>query len=190
MGQGKKAGAGSAKHVSLIIFGGLPGTGKTTIARELARQTGATYVRVDTIEHALSDASGVKPLNDLGYRVAYAVAEENLRLSRTVIADSVNPLVITRDAWRDVAKRAGAMALEVEIICSDPKEHRRRVEERTIDIPNFQRPAWEDVTSREYHGWDREHLTIDTALCTVPQAVHRIRELLASIDARGDRGFQ
>ena len=37
----------------LIIFGGLPGTGKTTLARKLANDLGATYLRIDTIERAL-----------------------------------------------------------------------------------------------------------------------------------------
>jgi len=33
----------------LIIFGGLPGVGKTTIARKLARHLGAVHVRIDSI---------------------------------------------------------------------------------------------------------------------------------------------
>jgi predicted kinase len=71
----------------LIIFGGLPATGKTTIAKELARQIGATYLRIDTIEQAIRDPTTMRqPITDEGYRVAYAVAEDNLRLGRTVIS--------------------------------------------------------------------------------------------------------
>jgi predicted kinase len=163
----------------LIILGGLPGVGKTAIAAELARVIGAVHVRVDSIEQAIR-ASGVvsQPLDDAGYRVAYAVAEDNLRHGRTVIADSVNPLHLTREAWAGVAKRARVRAIEIEVRCSDISEHRRRVETRTSDIPGLKLPAWEEVVGREYHPWDREHLVIDTAGRTVKQNIDAIREVL------------
>jgi predicted kinase len=43
----------------LIILAGLPGTGKTTIARLLARRLGAVHVRIDSIEQAIRDSGGV-----------------------------------------------------------------------------------------------------------------------------------
>jgi predicted kinase len=101
-----------------IIFGGLPATGKTTLARELARQLGAVYLRIDTIEEAIAPTDDM-PLGEAGYRVGYAVAEDNLRLGRIVVADSVNPLRVTRDAWRNAAKRSGAAYVEVLAVCSD-----------------------------------------------------------------------
>jgi predicted kinase len=84
----------------LIIFGGLPGTGKSTLALRLARRVGAVYLRIDTIERAMVDAKEAPSIGERGYLVAYAVTEDNLRLGHTVIADSVNPLQITRSAWR------------------------------------------------------------------------------------------
>src|SRR4051812_11836752 len=119
----------------LIIIGGLPGAGKTTIARELARQIAATHIRIDSIEQAIRDSGLLnQPINDAGYRVGYAVAEDNLRVGRTVIADSVNPLAVTRHAWLAVANRAQVSAIEIEITCSDATEHRQRVEKRVSDI--------------------------------------------------------
>jgi predicted kinase len=165
----------------LIIFGGLPGVGKTTIARELARQLGAVHVRIDSIEQAIRDSGMVtEPLNDIGYRVGNAVAEDNLRLGRTVIADSVNPLQISRDAWIAVASRAGVGAAEVEVTCSDPQRHRQRLETRSVDITG-PRLTWEEVVSREYEPWNRKHIVIDTLGRGVAEIVRELQEVLAKL---------
>jgi predicted kinase len=146
----------------LIIFAGLPGVGKSAIARELARRRKAVYVRVDTIEQPLLDAA-VLTRGDLGYIIAYGLAAENLRLGLEVISDTVNPIALTREAWRKVAVDAGAVSVEVEIVCSDPVEHRRRVETRTPDITGHAPPTWREVETREYHAWTRDRIVIDTA---------------------------
>jgi predicted kinase len=160
----------------LVIFGGLPGTGKTTLARELARQLAATYLRIDTIEHAMAPAEG-KPVGEAGYLVGYAVAEENLRLGRTVVADSVNPLPITRDAWRNAARRGGAAFVEILVVCSDDAEHRRRVETRTTDVAGL-RLTWQDVLARAFEPWDRAPVMIDTAGRTAEQSLAELQAAL------------
>ena len=92
----------------LIILGGLPGSGKTTIARELARQIGAVHVRIDSIEQAIRDSGALnQAVNDAGYRVGYAVAEDNLGIGRTVIADSESPCGYARCVGRSRKPRAG-----------------------------------------------------------------------------------
>jgi adenylylsulfate kinase-like enzyme len=40
-------------HPLLIAFGGLPGTGKTTLAKAIAKRYSAVYLRIDTIEMAI-----------------------------------------------------------------------------------------------------------------------------------------
>lgn len=148
----------------LIVFGGLPGTGKTTLARMIARERSAAYLRIDTIEQALrAPEMRAVEVGPGGYLVAYALAEENLRLGRTVVADSVNPLAVTRDRWRAIAAAANSPILEIEVICSDIEEHRRRVEARSVDLPGLMPPTWRQVLARDYEPWNRSRFILDTA---------------------------
>lgn len=148
----------------LIVFGGLPGTGKTTLARLVAQQKRAAYLRIDSIEQAIR-ASGMLAgeVGPSGYLVAYALAEANLALGQDVVADSVNPLAVTRSAWRRAAANASSLCIEIEIICSDLVEHRRRVETRKADIAGFRVPSWDDVQQRAYEAWGTPRLVLDTA---------------------------
>jgi len=148
----------------LIVFAGLPGAGKTTLARALAQERHAVYLRIDTIEQALRAfpalVGGVGPA---GYMVAYDLATENLSLGRTVVADSVNPLAATREAWRDVAATTATAIVEVEVVCSDAYEHRQRIERRAIELSGLPSPAWQEVVDRHYDPWDWPRLILDTA---------------------------
>jgi len=160
-----------------IIFGGLPGTGKTTIARQVAQKLSAVYLRIDSLELALVRSGLVNSQWDLGsagYMAGYALAADNLRLGLSVVVDSVNPLRITRDAWRDIAVQDGIDYLEIEVICSDAMQHRERVETRSPDIPCLVLPDWQGVINRKYDPWDREHVVIDTAELQAEEAVCEI----------------
>jgi predicted kinase len=161
----------------LIVFAGLPGVGKTTIARELAREMGAVFVRIDSIEHGIRQSARQAPIEDAGYRAAYAIAEDNLRAGLTVVADSVNPLPVTREAWRAVGERAGVRVIEVEVVCTDPAEHRRRVETRGTDFPGWTL-TWQEVIDRDYRPWDRAHIVLDTSATTPAENVARLKALL------------
>jgi predicted kinase len=168
---------------ALIIFGGLPGTGKTTLARMLAEQLEALYLRIDTIEQALRGSQALTgPVYDAGYRAAYAIASENLRLGRTVIADSVNPLKITRDAWRAIGTGIDARVFEIEVVCSNITEHRRRVESRQPDIAGFSLPTWQEISVREYQTWGRAHIVLDTADSPVDQTLRKLRSVLLNVN--------
>jgi predicted kinase len=159
----------------LIVFGGLPGTGKTTISRAIAKRHSATYLRIDAIEQAIRDAAVLAGgIGSAGYVVANVLAESNLMSGQTVVADGANPVAESRKAWRAIALRAKARLVEVEIICSDQLEHRRRVEGRTSetsDIPGLVYPTWQAVSEHDYEPWEEPHLIVDTARLTPDEAI-------------------
>jgi predicted kinase len=119
-----------------------------------------------------------------GYMIGYALAESNLRLGWVVVADSVNPLAVTRDAWRRVAAMTSSDIVEIEVVCSDKAEHRRRVETRSVDVAGLVLPSWQDVLRRDYEPWDKPSVVLDTANSTVSDA---IKELQARLYAKISR---
>ena len=150
----------------LVAFGGLPGVGKTTLARALARRLGAVALRIDAIEQAIRDAGVLSGgVGTAGYRVAHALAEAHIAEGLSVVADAVNPVAAARQGWRDLAGRTGARLLEIEVVCSDAAEHRRRVETRPCDIPGLALPSWAKVEAMEIEAWPEAHLMVDTAGC-------------------------
>ncbi|MDM0075114.1 AAA family ATPase [Variovorax sp. J2P1-59] len=165
----------------LIVLGGLPGTGKTAMARELVARLPSAYLRIDTIEAALMNMSALGDVGPAGYVLAYELAKSNLALGMTVVADCVNPLSVTREAWRAVAAGASSGLLEIEVVCSDPVEHRRRVESREADIPGLTLPTWEAVLRHEYEAWTTGRLVIDSALVSASEAAALILESSAHV---------
>ena len=169
---------------ALLIFSGLPASGKSTLAQEIAKRTQSVYLRIDTIEQALRDLCGIDVQGE-GYGLAYIVAADNLRLGLSVVADSCNPVEFTRSEWESVARDAGTCHLNIEVLCSDAEEHRRRVESRITDVAGLKLPTWNDVQNREYHEWQSHRIVIDTAGRSVRESVD---EVLRSIRAAGVSG--
>jgi predicted kinase len=159
----------------LTVIGGLPGTGKSTIATALARHTATMFLRVDRIEQTMVVWSSLThPVGPAGYAVAHEIAAEQLELGMDVIVECVNPVAVTRDGWIGTATAAGAAVVEVELLCSDRAVHRHRVKTRSSDVEGLVKPTWEEVLSREYETWTRPHLVFDTATMAVDPIVDRI----------------
>ena len=165
-------------QATLYVFSGLPGTGKTVLSQRLASKVKAVHLRIDTVEQALRDLCRVVVEGE-GYRLAYRIAADNLRLGMSVVADSCNPIELTRNEWETLARDAQARCVNIEVTCSNRLEHRRRAETRTSSVPGLVLPTWEDVTRREYHAWTRERIVIDTAQRTENEC---FEELLSKLN--------
>src|SRR5262245_31751074 len=152
----------ASRTPTLYVFSGLPGTGKSTLAKYVARHFDAVYLRIDTIEQALRELCNVDVEGE-GYGLAYRVAADNLRLGVNVVSDSCNPIELTRREWERVARDSNASCRNIEVTCSDRREHRRRVESRSVDVSGLALPTWAEVENREYHAWTVDRIVVDTA---------------------------
>jgi Predicted kinase len=170
---------------TLYIFSGLPGTGKSTLAKLVAQHYRALYLRIDTIEQGLRDLCSLV-IQSEGYRLSYRIAGDNLRLGLNVVADSCNPIELTRREWEQVAREAEADFRNIEVICSDAAEHRVRIETRRTEPPELlglKLPTWDEVENREYHPWNVDRIIVDTTGRSVSESAN---ELLAQLEeARG-----
>ena len=127
---------------AVVLMHGLPGSGKSTVARALAMRAGAVVVRSDVERkrlHGLVAAARSQSALDAGIYGAAATAATYARLAAVVedaIAGGV-PVVVDaaflrradRDAFRARAARAGAV-FRIVACEAAPDELRRRVRER------------------------------------------------------------
>jgi predicted kinase len=166
----------------LIVFGGLPGVGKTTLSRRVAARLCAVWLRIDAIEEAMWRGGADRAQTGLAaYVVADAVADANLSLGLSVVVDAVNPVEEARQGWRDLGAKHGIVPIFFEVVCSDPVEHRRRVEHRTTDLATLTLPTWNDVVDHDYRPWRGEHHVVDTA---GPDDGGAIAKIFALVGAR------
>jgi len=154
--------------MKLIVFSGLPGTGKSTLAEIIGKQFGVPVFAKDWLEAVLLQ-NGLQPTRDgkslgyVGYELLTTLAERQLMLGQSVILDSVAGIQRIRDAWKGLAERYHAGWRVIECICSNEEIHRERLGTRKRNIPGWHELDWFEVEKvRDYYEpWQQEHLVLD-----------------------------
>jgi predicted kinase len=150
----------------LVVVGGLPGVGKTTVARAVAGRLPAAHLRIDTFEVALVRL-GLAAAGDVGaegHELALAAADTCLTAGTDVVVDAVFDVAAARRPFRELAVRHGVPVHWVRLICTDRAEHERRVTDRTADLAGHTVPTWSQVQARRVDQWHERHTVVDTAV--------------------------
>ena len=163
--------------MKLVVFSGLPGTGKSALAESVGRELGIPVFAKDWLEATLTcceltPSNDEKRLGSAGYQLLSTLAERQLMLGQSVILDSCASTESIRSSWKHVAAKYGAEWLVVECVCSDENIHRRRLRNRQRGIPGWHELDWADVESVKSYfvPWDEPRLIVD--------AIHSIDENL------------
>ena len=82
-----------------------------------------------------------------------------------------------------MALDAGADYVNIEVVCSDIREHRERVEHRTATVPGLRLPTWLEVEAREYHEWTTDRIVLDTAGRSTTDCLATLLEELSASEA-------
>jgi predicted kinase len=154
--------------MKLIVFSGLPGTGKSTLAEAVGKALQIPVFAKDWLEAILLQ-SGLKPTNEdkslgfAGYELLTILAQRQLMLGQSVILDSVAASQKIRDKWLKLAEQYGADYRVIECISADESFHRLRLKERQRAIPGWHELEWSDVERVKgyYSLWKGEHLVLD-----------------------------
>jgi predicted kinase len=136
----------------LIVFAGLPGAGKTSLARAVARELRAVYLDKDTLRDAvltlgrdLKLEQAAELARPLAYALLVDLARDNLSLGLSVVLDSPARYSAYREQVEQLARNQKADLKLIECICTDESQLRERIERRggwesyQQDIATFER---------------------------------------------------
>ena len=95
------------------------------------------------------------------------------------MADCCNLIELTRQEWEDVAVNNNCRFVNIEVVCSNKAEHKKRAEQRNAEVANMKLPVWDDIENREYHEWHKSRIVINTAGKTIKQCQTELKEKVA-----------
>lgn len=149
---------------TLILFAGMPGSGKTTLARMVSRELRLPVFSKDRVQRVLRDHHLAAENTGDGYYIILDMADEQLSLGVSVILDATFPLDHFRTVASEIAVRHNARFCAVYCHCSDDMVWQQRMEQRVQYVPGWRPVGWNDVLRMRayYQPWGENALVVDS----------------------------
>lgn len=146
-------------QMKLILFSGLPGTGKSTLANRLARELQLPLLCIDDVIGEVPEHAGI-PFWDSRVAILLDVVETQLKVGLSVIVDSVF-MNMDRHHARELAHKYNARFLPIYVFVSDEDVWWERVTARYDEMNDKDVATWERIQHQRerFRAWEA-----DTAL--------------------------
>ena len=138
----------------LVIFSGLPGTGKSTLAKRLARELRWPLLCIDDVIGEVPENAGI-PFWDSKVEVLLDLINTQLDLGLSVIADSVF-MNMDRHHAQELARKCDAHFLPIYVFISDENIWRERVTNRFNELNHPDVATWERIQHQRqrFRAWE------------------------------------
>jgi hypothetical protein len=151
------------KRTSLILVCGLPGTGKSTVAKHIAKDSRAVFLSTDvTRKRLLKKPAYSQEEKEMVYGLLFEKADNFLKASRKVVLDGTFYKEELRERARKIAEKNRSTFAIVEVVCSE-KIVKYRLEERakTKSISDADFRVYKKIR-QHFEPIRQEHFTIDS----------------------------
>lgn len=147
----------------VIIIGGLPGTGKTTLANNLADAMGGVTYTKDLLEAAVvrSGLAKANHLKGVGYELLKTLALNSFNNGKSPILDCIATAQRVSLYWENLIELP---IKYIECICSNEALHQDRLESRERGIEGWYELTWQDVLEikQKYKPFQKSRLILDS----------------------------
>jgi predicted kinase len=151
----------------LVVFSGLPGTGKSTLADAAGRELGIPVLNADWLLGSLTPFGGyhIAGRQVIGAELVTTLAYRQLSLGQSAILDYPAEDLVLRRRWRSLAAYFDAYFKVIVCDCPDLNVHRDRLLGRRRGIPGFHEGGnWPAVEQRRrtFPAWEVDALQVDS----------------------------
>lgn len=145
----------------LLVFCGLPGTGKTTVANIIAKKFGIVVISTDYIRKRIFEKPTYQKFEkEIIYKVMLLLAE-HLSKSGTCILDAVFTKGKNRNAVKEMAKKNDTQVCFIEFVCDEDIIFKRIAgKKRKLSDADY---GIYLKLKKEYEPIEFEHIVVDTS---------------------------
>lgn len=165
---------------TLVIFSGLPGAGKSTLANKLARELRWPLLSIDDVIGDMPENAGIE-FWDSSITILLDLIETQLKLGIDVIVDSVF-MNMDRHHAQELARKHSARFLPVYVYVSDENVWKERVTNRSKELNNPDVATWERIQHQRkgFREWEPNTALFIDSLTPVDENFQRVLDFVTS----------